>query len=191
VSLNCKNSVDLIGAYSNRRDALVSTVQQLRQAQEHPSEPAYNVRSAPLSTRQWRVKDRLSEADTERLIAAFIAGTPKRKLAERYGISESSVKRLIRQHGASKASCGLSGPGFHRQANLVDPGISDTGSAPRRVVDQTWASGRNISVQRPVGEAGTGEVANRFQRKASTTRAAGSDPLFHIVKISEEVEEGM
>jgi transposase len=47
-------------------------------------------------------RDRLGEADTERLIAAFTAGTSKRKLAGRYGISESSVKRLIRQHGASK-----------------------------------------------------------------------------------------
>jgi hypothetical protein len=45
-----------------------------------------------------------SEADEERLIAAFTAGTSKRKLAERFGISESSVERLIRQHGASKPS---------------------------------------------------------------------------------------
>ena len=45
----------------------------------------------------------------ERLIAAFVAGDSKRELAERYGISESSVKRLIRQHGASKPSSGLCG----------------------------------------------------------------------------------
>ncbi len=32
----------------------------------------------------------------ERLIVAFTAGTSKRRLAEDYGISESSVKRLIR-----------------------------------------------------------------------------------------------
>jgi hypothetical protein len=57
---------------------------------------------------QWRVGDRLSEVDVQRLIAAFAAGTSKWRLAERYCISESSVKRLIRQHGASKLSCGLS-----------------------------------------------------------------------------------
>jgi transposase-like protein len=74
------------------------------------SGPTHSVRSAPLSTRQWRVGDRLSEADTEQLVAAFTAGTSKRKLAERYGISESSVKRLIRQHGASKPSNGLPAP---------------------------------------------------------------------------------
>jgi histidine ammonia-lyase len=96
--------VDLIRAYSNRRDladALVSTVQQLRQAQAQISGPANSVRSAPLRTRQWRIGDRLSEADTEQLVAAFTADTSKRKLADRYGVSESSVKRLIRLNGAS------------------------------------------------------------------------------------------
>ena len=41
------------------------------------------------------------------LIVAFNAGILKRKLAERYGISESSVKRIIRQLGASKPSSTL------------------------------------------------------------------------------------
>lgn len=101
--------MDLIGSYSNRQDladALVSAVQQLRRAQGRGTEAPSSVRSTR-SASQWRVGDRLSEADTERLVAAFVAGTSKRKLAERYGISESSVKRLIRQHGASKPSSGL------------------------------------------------------------------------------------
>jgi DNA-binding Xre family transcriptional regulator len=32
------------------------------------------------------------------IVMAFSRGTSKRKLAERYGISESSMKRLLRQH---------------------------------------------------------------------------------------------
>jgi len=86
-----------MGPYLNRKDladALVSAVRQLRQAQEQTNGPGQSVRSAPLSARQWRVDDRLSEADAEQLVAAFTAGMSKRKLAERYGISESSVKRL-------------------------------------------------------------------------------------------------
>jgi hypothetical protein len=79
----------------------ISAVRQLRKAQARPNEPASSVRSAR-SPREWRVGDRLSEADTERLVTDFTAGTSKRKLAEQYGISESSIKRLIRQHGASK-----------------------------------------------------------------------------------------
>jgi hypothetical protein len=99
-----------MGAYSKRldlADTLVSAVRQLRQAQEQVGEPVFSVRPARSPT-QWRVGDRLSEVDVQRLIAAFAAGTSKWRLAERYGISESSVKRLIRQHGASKLSCGLS-----------------------------------------------------------------------------------
>jgi hypothetical protein len=96
-------------AYSKRldlADALVSAVRQLQQAQAQTNERAFRLRSTQ-SPGQWRVGDRLSQADTERLLAAFSAGTSKRKLAERYGISESSVKRLIRQHGTSKPSSGL------------------------------------------------------------------------------------
>jgi FixJ family two-component response regulator len=103
-----------MGSYLNHQDladALASAVRQLRQAQGRGDEPAHSVRSSPSSTRQWQVDDRLSEADQERLIADFVAGTSKRKLAERYGISESSVKRLVREHGASKPSGGLSSDG--------------------------------------------------------------------------------
>jgi hypothetical protein len=50
--------------------------------------------------RQWRVRDRLSEAQVRQLVEAFQAGTPKHELAERYGISLSSVKRLLRLYQA-------------------------------------------------------------------------------------------
>jgi DNA-binding NarL/FixJ family response regulator len=87
--------------------ALVSAVRQLQQEQGQTGDPASGVRSTGSPT-QWRVGDKLSDTDQERLIAALTAGTSKRKLAERYGISESSVKRLIRRHGASKPSSGPS-----------------------------------------------------------------------------------
>jgi hypothetical protein len=37
----------------------------------------------------------LSDTDLVELVAAFRSGTPKQVLAERYGISLSSVKRLL------------------------------------------------------------------------------------------------
>ena len=54
-----------------------------------------------------RVSDRLGPEELEQLVGAFQRGTSKRQLAERYGISESSVKRLIRLRGASKPSNGV------------------------------------------------------------------------------------
>lgn len=92
---------------SDLADSLASAVRHLRQEQGQEGGSAHSVQSAPLSDRRWRMVDRLSKADIEQLIAAFGAGTPKRELAERYDISESSIKRLIRQHGESKPSDGL------------------------------------------------------------------------------------
>jgi DNA invertase Pin-like site-specific DNA recombinase len=114
-----------MGPYLNRQDladALVSAVTQLLQAQKRTGGTAFSVRSTRTSS-QRRVDDRLSEADRQRLIAAFTAGTSKRKLADRYGISESSVKRLIRQRGASKPSSRLHlGQGRYR-LGLYDQGL--------------------------------------------------------------------
>ena len=93
--------VDLVTAYSNRLDLankLVKTMQRLRRAQERETETPVSVCSTGRSDRPWRVSDRLSETDRRMLIAAFTDGTPSWKLAERYGISGSSVKRLVRTH---------------------------------------------------------------------------------------------
>jgi hypothetical protein len=97
--------VDLVGAYSKHlglAECLVRTVQQVQQKQEHPTGQPASVRSTGRSDRQWRVGDRLSEADVRLLVTAFESGTPKWKLAEQYGISESSVKRLVRRHRAGR-----------------------------------------------------------------------------------------
>jgi DNA-binding transcriptional regulator LsrR (DeoR family) len=42
--------------------------------------------------------DRLTPAELARLVERFVNGTPKHHLAAEYGISESSVKRLLRKH---------------------------------------------------------------------------------------------
>jgi transposase len=51
-----------------------------------------------------RIADRLGPAKLEQLLGAAERGTPTRLLAERYGISESSVKRLIRRSETTKRS---------------------------------------------------------------------------------------
>ena len=98
------HTVDLVRAYSNRLDLanmLVTTSNQLRQAREQAGDSSESVHSAGRRDQAWRVSDRLSEADTRALIAAFAEGTPKRELARHYGVSESSLKRIIRRHRQS------------------------------------------------------------------------------------------
>jgi DNA-directed RNA polymerase specialized sigma24 family protein len=53
----------------------------------------------PLPERVSRVSDRLTDEQQQAIIASFQAGTSKQTLAERYGTSISSVKRLLREHG--------------------------------------------------------------------------------------------
>lgn len=93
--------VDLVGAYSKHLDLakrLARTAQQAHRLEESTPEQPASVRSTGRSERHWRVSDRLGDADVHQLVKAFESGTPKWKLAEQYGISESSVKRLIRRH---------------------------------------------------------------------------------------------
>ncbi len=91
--------VDLATAYSNRLDLaneLVKTLERLRRAQEAEGDDRVSVRSTGRSDRPWRVIDRLSDADLRMLVTLSAEGMSKRTLAERYRISESSVKRIIR-----------------------------------------------------------------------------------------------
>jgi hypothetical protein len=101
-------AVDLVTAYSNRLDlatSLVKTLEQLRRAQERATDaPAGTVWSTGRSERQWRVSDRLSEADLRVMVAAAEQGTPKWQLAEKYGVSESSIKRIVRKHRKQQAA---------------------------------------------------------------------------------------
>jgi len=55
----------------------------------------------PSSTvRWWRLSDRLSEPVIQELLGDRRDGATQRQLAERYGISLSSVKRVLRWKGA-------------------------------------------------------------------------------------------
>ena len=52
----------------------------------------------------WRVRDRLTDADVQALISEFLAGTSKRVLAERYVVSFSTVKNILRKHGVRRTN---------------------------------------------------------------------------------------
>jgi len=93
--------VDLIRAYSKRQDLhddLARARRQLDQARAGiGTERSISVSSAGRSEREWRVDQRISPVEVDHLVAAFRAGTPQSQLAERYGVSLSSVKRLLRR----------------------------------------------------------------------------------------------
>ena len=47
----------------------------------------------------WAMKDRLSDRDVQTMIDLYRGGMIAREVAGQFGISESSVKRLLRRHG--------------------------------------------------------------------------------------------
>jgi hypothetical protein len=99
VRARASTAVDLTGTYSNRQDLadlLRRTRLWLWEDRQSPVEdPRASVRAKPNSTMPRRVVDRLGEDVVREMIEARQAGAKLREVAERYGISESSVKRLL------------------------------------------------------------------------------------------------
>jgi hypothetical protein len=93
--------VELVRRYRNRPDLQERLGQaRFRATQLGDREP--DLRQVAVSGRvsgPWRVRDRLTDADLQCLIGEFLAGTPKRVLAERYAISLGTVKNILRKHG--------------------------------------------------------------------------------------------
>jgi hypothetical protein len=88
--------VEVLRRYSNRRDLLKPLVSVLERIEAGDCEDVPGVQShGPLEP--WRVNDRLSAAELQELVNQLQAGVSRPKLAQRYGISLSSVKRLLRK----------------------------------------------------------------------------------------------
>lgn len=60
------------------------------------------VRAAPRPLRL-----RLGDAVVAELVAEFMAGTTRKELVDRYGVSLSSVVRLLRAHGARRRTVNM------------------------------------------------------------------------------------
>jgi DNA invertase Pin-like site-specific DNA recombinase len=60
------------------------------------------VRSAESGTGSAMIRSRLSEADVQEIVKRFRHGTPKHKLATEYGMSLSTIKRLLKAIKGSK-----------------------------------------------------------------------------------------
>jgi hypothetical protein len=89
--------VEVLRRYSNRSDLVrsVQTVLEWIDISDQADEPG--VCSTGRGGGQTPLRKRLTEAEMAELVASFRAGTPKYVLAERYGISPSSVKRILKQ----------------------------------------------------------------------------------------------
>jgi DNA invertase Pin-like site-specific DNA recombinase len=53
----------------------------------------------PVGVRQWSVRERFGAEDFQTTIDLYVSGATRSQVAERFGISVSRVKRLLRDHG--------------------------------------------------------------------------------------------
>lgn len=93
--------VELLLRYSNKSTLIPHLADVLRRARESDPTDLPSVTNQPqagqAATEQpGRLSDRLTAADVATIVAAFRQGTPKCQLAARFGVSESSIKRVLR-----------------------------------------------------------------------------------------------
>ena len=99
--------VDLTRAYSNHQDLtnrLVTAMKRLRRAFRENPAGSTSVRSAPNAAQPRRVIERLGKARVRDLLCDIERGIARIRVAEKYGISESSVKRLVRSREMNDAA---------------------------------------------------------------------------------------
>jgi hypothetical protein len=89
--------VEVLRRYSNRLDLLNPMLEVLRRIREGDQRDEPGVQSSGSGTGSAPVRDRLSEKDLSEIVDRFRAGIPKHKLATEYGMSQSTMKRLLRQ----------------------------------------------------------------------------------------------
>jgi FixJ family two-component response regulator len=95
---NEEPAVELLARYSNRPELLRPLADVLRRSEAYVPVQDEQVKSR---RRTWSVRERLAPQDVHDLVDLFMAGTPKTQLAAKFGISLSTVKRLLRKirHG--------------------------------------------------------------------------------------------
>jgi DNA-directed RNA polymerase specialized sigma24 family protein len=96
--------VELIRRYSNN-PALLDDLHNARQAAmsaDVDDEPELGGEHRAVSQGGWRVTDRLAADGLREVVTCYRAGMTARELAEKFSISPSSVKRILRRAGARK-----------------------------------------------------------------------------------------
>jgi len=90
--------VEVLRRYSNQKDLHEQLLAVLRRIEARDQEDEPGVRSTGRGGGLAPVQERLSDADVHEIITRFRAGTAKHRLAAEYGMSLSTMKRLLRRH---------------------------------------------------------------------------------------------
>ena len=81
---------------------IIQYVQDLIDGKRAPETPRHEAVLPRNHEVRQQVRKRLGDDKVANLVAEFVAGTTKRELVDRYGVSLSSVKRLLRRYRAQR-----------------------------------------------------------------------------------------
>lgn len=99
--LTCGLSVEVLRRYSNRSDLVKIMTDVLRRIDENDQDDEPGVYSTGMgSGKTTPIRERWGETDLQGMVDSFLTGATVPELVTKYGISKSSVKRVLRQHGA-------------------------------------------------------------------------------------------
>jgi DNA-directed RNA polymerase specialized sigma24 family protein len=96
--------VELLTRYSNN-STLLDDLRHARQAAvsvDLDDEPELGGDRRAVGQTGWRVADRLPADGLNEVVRCYLSGMTARALAEKFSISHSSVKRILRQAGVRK-----------------------------------------------------------------------------------------
>ena len=67
------------------------------------------IKIRPVGVGSWSIHDRFSAEDLQAVIDLYISGATSAQVAQRFSISVSSVKRVLRDHGIRKRATATHG----------------------------------------------------------------------------------
>ena len=98
--------MELLRRYSNRPELVKPLRAVLKRLSAEDGTDASSAGSEPASTSSpsspWRLRERLTEAQIEQLIAEYHAGATIKAVAAHYGLGTTTIKRLLRQRRARR-----------------------------------------------------------------------------------------
>jgi hypothetical protein len=94
--------VELLRRYSNRRELLGPLVSALQMVRANAAMPDDRPSVASVDGSRLPAVPARDVIDTQALVAAYQAGATQVELATAHGVSPSTIKRLLRDHGGRK-----------------------------------------------------------------------------------------
>jgi Helix-turn-helix domain of resolvase len=98
--MDCGSLTDTVATKNRKSQAVVDLTRQHKNQTLLVEGPEIKIR--PVGTRPWSMRGCFSAEDLQAVIDLYISGATSAQVAETFGISVSSVKRILRDHGVRK-----------------------------------------------------------------------------------------